>query len=191
MPDRSRVMIAQRPHIDQLTLKSLTMKERSPANFTELGNPIELVARFVVQQDWFLKQTHADGVVADVPGQWSQYQLRVDWQEDLQVLRVHVMLDLLFDDVPAVRLEKLLSELNGHLFLGHFRLSTDKRQVQLYYVLPLRGAGGATPEQIEDVVDILLGQCEQAAPAFAQLVFAPDQLASSAGLIMVPVAGQA
>ena len=167
------------------------MKDRSPANFSDLGDPIELVARFVVQQDWYIKQTDADGLVVDVPGQWGQYQLRVDWQEDLQVLCVHVMLDLLFDDVPAVRLETLLSELNGHLFLGHFRLSSDKRQVQLYYTLPLRGAGGATTEQIEDVVDILLGQCEQAAPGFAQLVFAPDRQASSAGLIMVPVAGQA
>lgn len=167
------------------------MTDRFAADFLELGDPIELVARFVVQQDWFLKQTHADGVVVDVPGQWGQYQLRVDWQGDLQVLCVHVMLDLLFDNVPEARLETLLSSLNDHLFLGHFRQSSDKRQVQLYYVLPLRGAGGATPEQIEDVVDILLGQCEQAAPAFAQLVFNPDRPASSAGLIMAPVAGKA
>ena len=167
------------------------MTDRSACDFSELGDPIELVARFVVQQDWFLKQTHADGVLVDVPGQWGQYQLRVDWKEDLQVLCVHIMLDMLFDGVPAMRLETLLSELNDHLFMGHFRLSSDKRGVQLYYVLPLRGAGGATPEQIEDVVDILLGQCEQAAPAFAQLVFAPDRPASSAGLIMVPVAGRA
>ena len=167
------------------------MIDKPAADVSELGNPIELVARFVVRQDWFLKQTHADGVVVDVPGHWGQYQLRVDWQEDLQVLSVHVMFDLLFDDVPMARLKTLLSDLNDHLFLGHFRLSSDKRQVQLYYVLSLRGAGGATSEQIEDVVDILLGQCEQAAPAFAQLVFAPDQLTLSAGLIMVPVAGQA
>ena len=167
------------------------MKDRLSADYSEFGDPIELVARFVVQQDWYLKKTHADGVVVDVPGKWGQYQLRVDWQEDLQVLCVHVMIDLLFDDVPMVRLEALLSELNGHLFLGHFRLFSDKRQVELYYALPLRGAGGATSEQIEDVVDILLGECEQAAPGFAQLVFAPDRLASSAGLIMVPVAGQA
>ena len=167
------------------------MTDRFATNFSELGDPIELVARFVVQQDWFLKQTHADGVVVDVPGQWGQYQLQVDWQNDLQVLSVHVTFDLLFDDVPSFRLETLLSDLNDHLFIGHFRLSSDKRQVQLYYVLPLRGAGGATPEQIEDVVDILLGQCEQAAPALTQLVFAPDRLASSAVLIMTPVAGQA
>ena len=167
------------------------MKDKPFADFSELGDPIELVARFVVQQDWYLKQTHADVVVVDVPGQWGQHQLKVDWQEDLQVLRVSVTLDLLVDDVPAMRLETLLSELNEHLFLGHFRLSSDKRQVQLYYVLPLRGAGGATPEQIEDVVDILLGQCEQAAPGFAQLVFSPSRQATSAGLIMAPVAGQA
>ena len=167
------------------------MINRSTSDFSELGDPIEMVARFVVQQDWFLKQTHADGVVVDVPGQWGQYQLRVDWQQNSQVLSVHVLLDMLFDDVPMMRLETLLSNLNDHLFLGHFRLSSDKRQVQLYYVLPLRGAGGATPEQIEDVVDILLGQCEQAAPAFAQLVFAPDRPALSAGLIMGPVVGQA
>jgi len=125
-----------------MTFKSLTMIDRSVADFSELGDPIELVARFVVQQDWFLKQTHADGVLVDVPGQWGRYQMRVDWKDDLQVLCVHVMLDLLFDDVPAVRLETLLSDLNENLFLGHFRLSSDKRQVQLYYVLPLRGQVG-------------------------------------------------
>ena len=154
------------------------MKDSSPANFSDLGDPIELVARFVVQQDWYLKQTHADGLVVDVPGQWGQYQLRVDWQQDLQVLCVHVMLDLLFDDIPAVRLETLLSELNGHLLLGHFRLSSDKRQVQLYYVLPLRGAGGATPEQIEDVVDIMLGECEYCFPTIYQV--AQGQLTAKA-----------
>ena len=92
----------------------------------------------MVQQDWYLKQTDADGLVVDVPGQWGQYQLRVDWQEDLQVLCVHVILICCLT-MCRRRLETLLSELNGHLFLGHFRLSSDKRQVQLYYVLPLRG----------------------------------------------------
>ena len=167
------------------------MAQNLAADLPELGDPIELVARFVVRQDWFLKQTKAGSVLVDVPGQWGNYQLSVDWQDELQTLCVEITLDLLFDDVSVPRLETLLSDLNSHLFMGHFRLTADQRQVQLHYVLPLRGAGGATPEQIEDVVDILLGQCEQAAPAFAQLVFTPDQPASSARLVMAPVAGQA
>ena len=167
------------------------MTDSPAADLPELGDPIELVARFVVRQDWFLKQTRAGSVLVDVPGQWGTYQLCVDWQDELQALCVEITFDLLFDTVPLPRLETLLCDLNSHLFLGHFRLSSDRRQVRLHYVLPLRGAGGATPEQIEDVVDILLGQCEQAAPAFAQLVFTPDRPVSSAGLVMAPVAGQA
>ena len=167
------------------------MTQTYAADLPELGDPIELVARFVVRQDWFLKQTRAGSVLVDVPGQWGNYQLSVDWQDELQTLCVNATLDLLFDDVPVPRLETLLSDLNSHLFMGHFRLTPDQRQVQLHYVLLLRGAGGATPEQIEDVVDILLGQCEQAAPVFAQLVFTPDQPASPVRLVMAPVAGEA
>ena len=37
------------------------------------------------------------------------------------------------------------------------------------HTLPLRGAGGATPEQIEDVVDIMLGECEYCFPAIYQV----------------------
>ena len=73
MLGRSGVMTAQPSRAsDQPMSKSLTMKDRSTADFSELGDPIELVARFVVQQDWYLKQTHADGLVVDVPGQWGR-----------------------------------------------------------------------------------------------------------------------
>lgn len=161
------------------------------ADFLELGDPIELVARFAVRHDWLLKQTHETSVLVEVPGQWGQYQLRVDWQSRLDALCVEATFDMLLDDVPATRLDRLLSDLNSHLFLGHFRLSADRRQVQLHYVLALRGAGGATCGQIEDVVDILIGQCEQAAPAFARLLFSPDAPAFATELVMAPVAGEA
>ena len=47
------------------------------------------------------------------------------------VLRMHVVFDLLFDDALAARLETLLTDLNVNVFLGHFRLSSDKRQFSL------------------------------------------------------------
>ena len=91
------------------------MNYRNAADFSELGDPIELVARFVVRQDWLLKQTDASGVLVYVPGHWGQYQLRVDWQDDSQFLCLHVTLDMLFDDVPIGRLEAMLSQINEHL----------------------------------------------------------------------------
>ena len=37
----------------------------------------------------------------------------------------------------------------------------------------LRGAGGASPEQIEDVIEIVLGEAEQAFPTIYQVLNGP------------------
>ena len=43
------------------------MTQNLAVDLPELGDPIELVARFVVRQDWFLKQSRAGSVLVDVP----------------------------------------------------------------------------------------------------------------------------
>ena len=44
------------------------------------GDPIELVTRFVTNQDWLLQQRGENAVLAEVPGKWCDYQLAVTWQ---------------------------------------------------------------------------------------------------------------
>ena len=61
--------------------------------------------------------------------------------------------------------------------MGHLALDIGTGELELRHTLPLRGAGGATPEQIEDVVDIMLGECEHCFPAISQV--ASDQLSAS------------
>ncbi|MGB2099602.1 MAG: YbjN domain-containing protein, partial [Candidatus Puniceispirillaceae bacterium] len=67
--------------------------------------------------------------------------------------------------------------LNQQIFMGHLALDIGTGELELRHTLPLRGAGGATPEQIEDVVDIMLGECEHCFPAIFQV--ASDQLSAS------------
>ena len=155
------------------------MTQNLAADLPELGDPIELVARFVVRQDWFLKQTRAGSVLVDVPGQWGNYQLSVDWQDQLQTLCVEATLDLLFDDVPVPRLETLLSDLNSHLFMGISGLTADQRQVQAIACAAFARGGRGYTRTNRRCGGYSAWPCEQAAPAFAQLI-APDQLASSA-----------
>ena len=157
-----------------------------------LADPIELVSRLVVAQDWFLKQTSAHAVLVDVPGRWGHYQLMADWHIDTEVLSVEARLDVLIEPQDAPAIHQLLAELNAELYLGHFHLSSDRQVIALRCRVPLRGAGGATPEQIEDIIDVLLGECEQAAPVLCQLVYGrvPKDIAASA-LVMTPAMGEA
>ena len=140
------------------------MPLRNPHDEMTLEDPIELVSRLVVAQDWFLKQTSAHGLLADVPGRWGHYQLLADWHADTEVLNVEARLDVLIEREDEMAAKRLRAELNTELYLGHFQLSPDRQHIILLCRLPLLGAGGATPEQIVDVVDVLLGQFEQTAP---------------------------
>ena len=62
-----------------------------------LEDPIELVSRLVIAQDWFLKKTSAHALLADVPGRWGHYQLLADWHADTEVLNVEARLDVLVE----------------------------------------------------------------------------------------------
>ncbi len=157
-----------------------------------LGDPLEVASRFVVAQDWFVKQSSAHSFIADVPGRWGHYQLVADWETDAEIFSAEARLDVLVEGIDTTDLLRLIAELNKGLYFGHFQLSEDNRQIILRHRLLLRGAGGATAEQIEDMIDILLGQCEQAAPLLCQMVYGnPEQTAAAAQLVMTPALGEA
>ena len=62
--------------------------------------------------------------------------------------------------------------------------------VGLNYLL-MMGHSSATPEQIEDVIDILLGQCEQAFPALLHALENEGPPSRASQLVMMPTLGQA
>ena len=55
----------------------------------------------------------------------------------------------------------------------------------------IRDSGGATPEQVEDVVDIMLGECEQVYPAIYQVVTGTLNAGDAATAVMMVTEGEA
>ena len=123
-----RLMSLQNPH-DEMTLE----------------DPIELVSRLVVAQDWFLKQTSAHGLLADVPGRWGHYQLLADWHADTEVLNIEARLDVLIEREDEMPVQRLLAELNTELYLGHFQLSPDRQHIILTMPATVARGGRGDP----------------------------------------------
>ena len=142
-----------------------------------LAHPIELVTRFVARQEWLVHKKQRNAIIAEIPGQWSDYQLAVSWQDDDETMQVICRIDVQADVTMLGELAMLAALLNQHLFIGHLALDMGTCELELRHTLALRGAGGATPEQIEDVVDIMLGECEHCFPAIFQV--ARNQLSAS------------
>ena len=142
-----------------------------------LDDPIELVTRFVVTHDWLLQSRGENAVLVEVPGKWCDYQLTVTWQHNEEAMQVTCRIDVQCDESRFGEIALLAAFLNQQIFMGHLALDVETGELELRHTLPLRGAGGATPEQIEDVVDIMLGECEYCFPTIYQV--AEGQLAAS------------
>ena len=134
-----------------------------------LGDPIELVTRFVANQDWLLQRRAENAVLVEVPGKWCDYQLAVTWQHNEEAMQVTCRIDVRCENESLGEIAFLAALLNQQIFMGHLALDIGTGELELRHTLPLRGAGGATPEQIEDVVDIMLGECEHCFPAIFQV----------------------
>ena len=133
------------------------------------GDPIELVSRLVANQDWLLQRRAENAVLAEVPGKWCHYQLAVTWQGQEEAMQVTCRIDIPCEQRRIGEIALLAALLNHQIFMGHLALDLTNGELELRHTLPLRGAGGATPEQIEDVVDIMLGECEYCFPAIYQV----------------------
>ncbi|MGC6516423.1 MAG: YbjN domain-containing protein [Candidatus Puniceispirillaceae bacterium] len=140
-----------------------------PTSLSSVQHPIELVSQFVARHDWYLRQSARNAILADVPGEWSHYQLSVTWQDDAEALVVVCHMDLPHATDCREALLQVTAALNQELWMGHFVYDSDDDRLCLRHTLPLRGAGGATPEQIEDLVDIILGESELAYPVLYQV----------------------
>ena len=155
------------------------------------SNPIDQVAEFVTSQNWFLHRSSAASMMAEVPGRWGHHKLLADWYNDEEVLDVSCVLDLTFDDIQISEVNTLISLLNQELWLGHFIINEGNYSIKLSHKLMLRGTEGATAEQIEDIIEILLGEAEQAFPTIYQVLNGPYAARDIVPLGMTQSHGQA
>ena len=156
-----------------------------------LDDPIELVTRFVVTHDWLLQSRGENSVLVEVPGKWCDYQLAVVWRHDEAAMQVSCRIDVQTDPIRYGEMALLASLLNKQIFIGHLALDFTTGELEMRYTLALRGAGGATPEQIEDVVDIMLGECEHCYPAIYQVANHGVLATDAADVAMFTTEGEA
>ena len=156
-----------------------------------LDDPIELVTRFVVTHDWLLQSRGENAVLVEVPGKWCDYQLAVVWRHDEAAMQVSCRIDVQTDPMRYGEMALLTTLLNKQIFIGYLGLDVATGELEMQYTLALRGAGGATPEQIEDVVDIMLGECEHCYPAIYQVANHGVLATDAADLAMFTTEGEA
>ena len=160
-------------------MNSVSLVESTPQG----GNPIDLVEEIVIANDWTHDRASEEELVVEIGGRWCDYRLYFLWQEELSALHFSCGFDMRVPKRRRVALYELLALANEKMWLGHFDLAAGETSPAFRYAVLLRGIGTASAEQVEDLVDIALSECERFYPAFQLVIWggkAPEEAMATA-----------
>jgi hypothetical protein len=155
------------------------------------SNPIDLVEEIVAANEWTHDRASDEELIVEIGGRWCDYRLYFLWQEEISALHFSCGFDVKVTKGRRAALFELLGLVNEKLWLGHFDLSPEGNAPMFRHAVLLRGVLGASAEQIEDLVDIALAECDRFYPAF-QLVLGGGKRAEEAiAAAMIEPVGEA
>ena len=154
-------------------------------------NPIDLVEEIVQANEWPHDRRCDEEMVVEISGRWCDYRLFFVWQRELSALHYSCEFEM---KVPRNRrgsVYELLAAVNERLWLGHFDLAAEDDTPAFRQGLLLRGVFGASVEQIEDLVDVSVSECERFYPAFQLVVWGGKSAKEAIAAAMIDPVGEA
>ena len=165
----------------------MAIAEMSPGR---TSNPIDLVDEISSRNDWAAERTSADELTLTVIGQWCDYNVSLNWRDDLETLHIACAFDAKVPDNRLPEVYRLVAQINEQLWLGHFDVWTQEGLIMFRQGLMLNGAL-ATIHQCEALLKAAFEACERYYQAFQFVVWAGKDSREALASTMFETEGQA
>lgn len=156
-----------------------------------LSNPLDLIEQIASAQGWLFERTSDQDIAVEVRGHWCDYRIFATWHEDVRAVLFACAFDMRVPENRRRDVAELLIRINEKMLIGHFDVWAEDGMPVFRHAVLLRGMAGASVEQIEDMVDIALVECERFYPAMQFVVWggkSPDDAIEAA---ILETAGEA
>jgi len=159
--------------------------------FEPQNNPLDVLEELVSANDWAFDRHSEWELLIEVAGRWCGYHMYVVWDRHLNAMVFTCQLDLRVPETRRAAVFELLISVNESLWLGHFDFVADDASTMYRYAIPLRGAPGLSVEQLEDLVDVAMQECERFYPALQLVVWGGRSVAEAVMVARMDTIGQA
>jgi hypothetical protein len=154
-------------------------------------NPLDLLEEFINANDWPFQRASDDELVVEIRGRWCDYHMCFVWENELRAIFFSCQLDQKIPRSHRQAVHELLAQVNDLLWLGHFGLTSESAMPMFRHTIPLRGMPGASIEQLEDVVDTALTECERFYPALQLVVWGGRSVSEAIAAAHMDTIGEA
>jgi hypothetical protein len=156
-----------------------------------VANPIDIAEEIVQANQWAHDRASEEELLVELTGNWCDYRLMFLWQPEISALLFSCSFDMKVPKARRLAVLELLAAINERLWLGHFDLLSDDQSPAFRHGVLLRGASGASVEQLEDMVDIAVTECERFFPAFQLVIWGGKPAEEAIASAMIDPVGEA
>jgi hypothetical protein len=160
------------------------------AGHTRINNPVDLVEQIASRNGWAMDRTGEDELTLAIAGQWSDYNVSLNWRDDLETLHIACAFDARVPDNRLAEIYRLVAQINEQLWLGHFDVWLQEGLIMYRQGLMLNGTL-ATNGQCEALIGAALEACERYYQAFQFVVWAGKESREALASTMFETEGQA
>ena len=153
-------------------------------------NPVDLVEHVAAAHDWSAERTNDDELTLTVAGSWADYQVSLNWREDLEILHIACAFDVRVPTSRSGEVYRLVAQINEQMWLGHFDIWMQEGLIMFRHGLMLNGAV-ATTEQCKALLRAALESCERYYQSFQFVIWAGKDSRHALQSAMFETEGQA
>ena len=154
-------------------------------------NPLDIVEEIVTANEWPFERASEDEMIVEIGGRWCDYRLYFVWQPDVCAMQFSCQFDMKVPTARRSAANDLLAEVNARMWLGHFDVCAEEHTPMFRQTMLLRGSRGATVEQLEDLVEIALSECERFYPAFQFVIWGGKSASDAVSAAILDTVGEA
>ncbi len=154
-------------------------------------NPLDTLEELVSANDWNFDRHSECELMVRITGRWCDYHMYVVLDREMSAMFVSCQLDQRVPEPKRTSVYELLACVNEELWLGHFDFVQSDTTTMYRHAIPMRGANGLSAEQLEDLVDVAIQECERFYPALQLVVWGGRGVAEAVMVARMDTKGEA
>jgi len=155
------------------------------------SNPVDTIEQVAHFNDWMFERSGEHEISISVTGGESDYHISFSWMDNLETLHLACAFDFRVPETRLNEMYRLIAQINEQLWLGHFDLWTQEGLVMFRHALLLRGGQGVTSEQLDDLLDIAMSECNRFYPAFQSVLWGGNTVEQALEIALLDTVGEA
>ena len=155
--------------------------------------PIDTLEAYFDAHGWTFERLGDDEIVANVPGSWTQYELRGVWREDDRVLQFLALPDIRVAADKRAEMYETIGLVNEQLWIGHFEVWSSSG-ILLFRHAALLDTGSDTLLSIDratTLIEAAIDECERFYPVFQFVLWGGKSPAEAIAAALIETQGEA